>query len=761
MERGKIKKKLKYSGFIEIRPSKDIYFNSRNLVDVTFKQLSEGDIVEFMSGQGQQGPEAYQVKLIKKIVKPRFLNPYNFVRFLPEGTADNEKKRLLGRCQPPAHDKFTDISGKIKCTMLTETRLFVAGKQEKDSNPLEFFKAGDQPIIPASSLRGMIRSLYETITNSCYEAFEYDEKPGSSDRLEFRYSRDPGLIPARVISLDEKGGELEVLDCRTNKMPKDLDKLDDTLVLRTALLKAYSPKVKPDDSECCTNLLPDFAHDGLRVAALVYKKLKPHYYRGNPNFQYLVVHSFVPATEEKEIHETDDTYKVFGYLKITGPNIENKHDERLFFRWDDKNQKTDPIPRQKISLESIEEYNRYLKKYRERHKERLEDLDKQQWAINANNIPHLSNFLKDDDDKEKKVRELKENDLVYFLYDKKAKRIRLFPVCMPRSAYLNPREKLLPKHLHACEEYDALCPACRLFGWVAPQKKKAGEQENKINAYAGRVRFSNGNISQSANWIIKDETNPLVLSILGSPKPTTTPFYLLTEKGEAKYDVWNPDERKPQKIDYDTEGAQLRGRKFYRHHGYKLFSKIFPNGEHEWEQAGRMPSKHNVTLKEVLDRNSTITFSIDFENLNPVELGALLWTLRLEEGWFHRLGLAKPLGFGSLKTMDIQVTKTDHSKRYRTFAEQGTEGLEEVDYINIFKDAMKEGFGREFHELENVQDLAALLGKEPPLPVHYPRQSRIPTPDGEQFKWFVDNDRNRDRHVPLPIAPEDTEGFEY
>jgi len=41
-------------------------------------------------------------------------------------------------------------------------------------------------------------------------------------------------------------------------------------------------------------------------------------------------------------------------------------------------------------------------------------------------------------------------------------------------------------------------------------------------------------------------------------------------------------------------------------------------------------------------------FDIEFHNLAPVELGALIYVLELEEGMHHRLGLAKPLGFGSV-----------------------------------------------------------------------------------------------------------------
>jgi len=738
-------------GFINTDDHKRIFFHASQLERIRIDQLKEGDEMEFEVREGQRGLEAYKVRRKEY----RFLNPYNFARFLPEGNAVDEGTQLLGRCRPPAHDKFIGLSGKITCTMQTVTPLFIAGKQTEDEikhKTLEFFRVGDRPVIPASSLRGMVRSLFETITNSCYVAFEYDEKPGSKDRLEFRYDRDPGLIPARVISLNESGGELEVLDCR-RKMPDDLESLPRTAVLRSALLKAYPPQVLTNQGECFNNQLPDFAHDGLRVAALVYKNLKPHY-RGNyPNYQYFVIKTFVPINEEKSLTETEDSLKVFGYLKITGPNIENKHDERLFFRWDDENRATDTVPKQEISSESIGEYNRYLKKYWERHKDWIEELNKNGWLVDADSLPHPSNFIQEG-------RKLQVGDLVYFLDDPNAARIRLFPVCMPRVAYLNPRENLLPPYLHACKEFNALCPACRMFGWVAPQKGKTENVDKTINAYAGRLCFSNGEIAEPAHWRIPNEKNPMVLSILGSPKPTTTPFYLLTSDDEAIYEIQLPNEKRPRKIDYDTDGVKLRGRKFYLHHGMELFSKTFPNGEHEWEQTGRMSSKHNVSLQEMLSENNIITFTIDFENLAPVELGALLWTLKLENNWVHRLGLAKPLGFGSLKTTAIKLEKISHSARYKTFAEQGIQEISDVswekDYIDIFKNAMKKRYGKDFGALKNFEDLAAILGKEPQLPVHYPRLSRIPDPKGEQFRWFVENKRQKNA---LPIAPDDTEGF--
>lgn len=85
----------------------------------------------------------------------------------------------------------------------------------------------------------------------------------------------------------------------------------------------------------------------------------------------------------------------------------------------------------------------------------------------------------------------------------------------------------------------------------------------------------------------------------------------------------------------------MRGRKFYRHHRKDKLQ--------EYRCAGNIKDGQNRTLKEVLEAGNTFTFTVHFENLAPVELGALLWSLELEENWLHRLGLAKPLGFGSVK----------------------------------------------------------------------------------------------------------------
>lgn len=67
---------------------------------------------------------------------------------------------------------------------------------------------------------------------------------------------------------------------------------------------------------------------------------------------------------------------------------------------------------------------------------------------------------------------------------------------------------------------------------------------------------------------------------------------------------------------------------------------------------------------------------MEFENLAPLELGALLYALELEEGMAHRLGYGKPFGLGSVVLSAIKLELIDWEKRLVS-AEPGA-GVEEA-----------------------------------------------------------------------------------
>ncbi len=52
-------------GFIKIEgAAKDLFFHSKELIDVTFDSLKVGDKVSFEVGEGPKGPNATQVRKI-------------------------------------------------------------------------------------------------------------------------------------------------------------------------------------------------------------------------------------------------------------------------------------------------------------------------------------------------------------------------------------------------------------------------------------------------------------------------------------------------------------------------------------------------------------------------------------------------------------------------------------------------------------------------------------------------------------------------
>lgn len=128
---------------------------------------------------------------------------------------------------------------------------------------------------------------------------------------------------------------------------------------------------------------------------------------------------------------------------------------------------------------------------------------------------------------------------------------------------------------------------------------------------------------------------------------------------------------------------------------------------------------------------------------------------------FHKLGLAKPLGFGSVKIGVEKIKILKPKKRYSSINDDGWKIVDDTkrDWINIFKSAMKEKYNKDFDTLESIRDLKAILSSTE-LPVHYPRTSEQPDPQGRNYEWFEQNKKNRKYgKKPLKLASEDTKGF--
>ncbi len=658
----------------------------------------------------------------------RFLNPYNFVRYLKTKRPDQQ---ILGNCPPPPHDRYTGLSGVLTCQVTNVTPLFVADAHDVTLLPAfpnhfsyHFFRVENakgelEPALPATSLRGMVRSIFETATNSCFgvfdgnHRFEFRAKPEYGNKLK----QNPGIVRKIAQSNHEtdetQEGKLELCQVAKVSFYYKGKKAERNLNLHKPTGKMWQT--------------------GDYVVARAIKKK-----------QGWIVREMAPTKAQLGplVTNRDESEEyVSGWLKITGKGEDtNKWSEALFL--DPKYHKSDGIVG--FSEEIQAEYNTVLKSQVEQGD--LREVIQEQ-SLTVGNLVWAEIETRG---KEKRV-------------------ARLARIQVPRLPYNYTILDLLPPSQQRCNEVGSLCPACRTFGWVAEEVKPETDLQQQV-AYAGRVQFSLGRLVENEPVPILEESkgDGLALAILGTPKPTTTTFYLLDKN-------YNPGQGANQP-DYNDNRNHLRGRKFYRHFGE--WESWTAEQKKEFQRADDVRDNQNRTLVEALAPGAKFEFQVYFENLQPAELGALVWSLQLENGMYHRLGFAKPLGFGSLKLSLTKVQIFTMTERYQSLTATLPSEVTVQDLIKPWVEAFKTtvesmycGKGMHFGQLDNIVDLTALLSQpESSLLVHYPRQTPVPTKEGENFRWFMGNKRRIDDKIRqknrlpapeyLPLAVDDNIGME-
>lgn len=104
-----------------------------------------------------------------------FVNPYNFVGTPPVQPADRQQAGRL--------EKLEGLWGSMVCELTALTPMFVPKWQpqrdrgSQKHRDLHFFTVNGKIAIPASSLKGVIRSIAEAASHSCFSVFdgEYEE----------------------------------------------------------------------------------------------------------------------------------------------------------------------------------------------------------------------------------------------------------------------------------------------------------------------------------------------------------------------------------------------------------------------------------------------------------------------------------------------------------------------------------------------------------------------------------------------------------
>ena len=575
----------------------------------------------------------------------KFINPYNFV------PVNGVISRLEGDREDAGNQSSVLHSGVLHCSLYAKTDLIIpdasekeihevcvtdpaSGKKKKETlDRFPFMKVDNELIIPAGSLRGPIRSVYEAVTNSCYPTLRQDQMISTRSQAEENSTMCPGILYRR-------NGEWTLSKATEYRVGKEL----------LGNMK-YGQTVKFNyQSVTGTN-------------------------RKGKEFNYLKVTEFSETGEKS------------GYV-FRGEYIGGKKTERIFESGDLLKTKNDQL---NIAVRRLQQL---LKEYQDIYddKRKRQKLPKQHGAYT-----HIHPEFFDQDERHLPV-----------WYRFSAGKCYLSLACIGRYAYQHTLNDVLNRMggYAPCSNPDKACPACILFGMVG------GKEGGRV----GKVRFTDAHRVDKGG-----DPHYSILKELGQPHITYLPFYTVNGK------------------EYDDEGVSIRGRKFYWHH--KPDAGFYQAGEDEINKMTSEMEILDATTETGTDKiTTTFKFDVYYDRITEKERQELAWILCLGDNHVdsdlcHKIGHAKPFGFGSVKIIIDGFEE-------RTFGDQGyviTEGsAEELEYDHVFKEKRETA---SFKALMQVLNFSTLSGLQASTPVRYPYID----PNGFTRKYVEVEERNGEK----------------
>ena len=508
METGKIKNWIgnRGFGFIENDSDKsDVFFHINNSPALKGQEryLVVGARVAFdirPSKRRKNSFEAHNVRLQETSssaqgatestpsfseIPDHFHNPYTFVPSPPRqdaikagGFAGDFDPLEYGLSHASLKPDLWTGHLPIKLTTVTPLVLPKTDGEERSSTKHQTYDVLDH--LPESSLRGMLRSAYEVVTNSRYGCFS------NNDRLAYRMNPREALTLIPTIIENGKGSQelmARLYPGTSHATDRGPNGSGEKGAMYTAMLTCYhrNPKL---NSECVGGYEP-------RTGDQVWAEIKLFKHRRGYWF-WKAVRVWPKSEHPKEPSITGKI--VEGRVLVTNENMGNKHDERIFF-----NPKPDIF---NVTDHLKESWRMRIKSYRDAHPENdiFNRRSAKPWEKTGSNpgetawSPHLYQDGKHKDRWGRNAHdaiELQPGDMVYARckFDTKGNITGiedLFPVMISRELYDNSPADLLdsslkPTNLKAANKRSKLSPADRLFGWV-PQKSGSDK------GYKGRIR---------------------------------------------------------------------------------------------------------------------------------------------------------------------------------------------------------------------------------------------------------------------------------
>lgn len=680
-----------------------------------------------------------------------FANPYNFVPF------SVAMRDLPGLAERPAlsHDRAADgsYSAKLVVTMKTVTPLLTMEQQGKESGqPTKYSVRRDpdgRPLIAGASVKGMLRSLYEQVTSSRLGVFNHSSplsvRAITTDAAPPTTHKPDGMEMGRVaahtrgtsITLTRQG-TIEPSAVTPPAQVNTIVSVDQSLVTGFDLgasVYAWLQLVEHDEPARGRQARKHYCWwlalqvSGTRSGAPLVPREAPGDWNTVVAGQPLIE---VQATVHK-----------------TGHTIRDKHAERLFV---DRLISTTSATHTNAPLPLTgSRYTETVRGWREK----LESFtgEPPRGISKAHYVLHPNEWFPLDQGQ------------TLFLRQHKDGRVELYPGMITRESFAySPEDLLKNEGSRAAELFPAaasakLSAADRLFGWVPPER--SGEPNR---AHRGQLRV--GAVTCVVGWEQPNLGPTWQLATLNSPKPSHARFYTRDSQGEptharAKRGGYQKDDRL---AGYKVYPHQQRGDDYWRLPRGGWTSQARAGGQFPKDPAGHFKNflsapesaaAVSAMITDWVEPKTEFKTTLYLTNVTRDELAALLWILTLsEDDLVLKLGMGKPLGFGSIRVGVDWAASTIRS------AEQLREHLRDLVDGPAVDEETARRWVAEFDVAfrgkapEVYQSIvAAARGTE--LATHYPRTGTMNAeapPQAETYKWFVDNERppSRMRNAQQP-----------
>ncbi len=657
----------------------------------------------------------------------KFHNPYHFV---PTGSKPPSTTTKDNLPTEVTHDRYVEgtHSGRLVCKVTVETPTLCGNEQEEREDWTKLIKLSkdreNNPILPASQLRGMISSVAEAASGSALRVLE-------KRTLSVRQDLQQGLTAMGMI-VEKKGGlylyplASPHYTLRSNNFPNG-----DTIRDRGKILpQNESKKSEPDYSRAFPKYRPKI-YFGNRTSIRDDAFLRNTFSSGTPGkspfygirkeaFEDKITrrgmnHVLLGKKSQSKIFSWEEGMEkdhLRGIVRCLGvypsreEGMKNKKFE-YFFPFSEEDQK-------KLAHSILPIDPMAIKRFHSLADQRASDENKKD-SKEEDLLPYGPNGTSRGKrtDARSGSWTLKTGDIVFFRPSKDGAsvvEVSLSSAWRKRIETNNGEdagvEAFLPDPDFAplSEKRNNLTIAERLFGVV---EDRADKQEYQAFALASRLSVHPGILGENQegknrpwqdvnellteeqkNWAVQNTGKEVPLLNLQSPKPPSPNLYFKMKNGPSGY---------IRKTDLAPENHTVQGRKFYLRRPVKTAcdpkSEYYVGGNNAFVHADTLSlsQQHHHAGKKALKtlksqhqsannfiRPETVFyFSIDYYNLIDEELNLLLYSLQPTDSFHHMIGHGKPLGFGQIKVEPVGLLEVDRAARYTA------EGFEKDRYDTI------------------------------------------------------------------------------